>query len=225
MRTLRGESSLAVVDAILPLLLLSNVRKSQSGGGTPTLSPLRPAGNGQNRWKDSRRASERQAEGGGGTAPLCRARLSAPAPFISPARCMTAFHGFSGHSPSLTTKHAAAAQAATRPLSNSERKRQARARDEVERLRAARASAGEITAFRTEEQYWKDRTAEPDWRNAFGKDEDAVRWSGTVDVVHGERLEEGVWLDRHGRSWHVQRCLLSGGRTAILFSDKPGALP
>lgn len=135
---------------------------------------------------------------------------------------MTALDGVLGHSPSLASKHAAAAQAATLPLSNSERKRQARARVEVERLRAARASAGEITAFRTEEQYWKDRTADPDWRNAFGREEDAVQWSGTVGVAQGQCLEEGAWLDRHGRSWRVQRCLLSGGRTAILFPDKPG---
>ena len=137
---------------------------------------------------------------------------------------MTALDDACRLSPSASPTRAAATQATTRSLSNSERKRQARARVEVERLRAARASAGEITAFRTEEQYWKDRTAEPDWRNAFGREDDAVRWSGTVDVVQGERLEEGAWLDRHGRSWRVQRCLLAGGRTAILFPGKPGAL-
>lgn len=113
---------------------------------------------------------------------------------------------------------------ATRPISNAECKRLARARALVELQRSQKAEEGSITAFRAEELYWKDRTREPDWSLAFQADSDSIRWESSIHRNGSGSVQPGSWTDRNGDISAVQKWNLANGKTACCFLDNPGEL-
>lgn len=110
-------------------------------------------------------------------------------------------------------------------ISNAERKRLARTRALVEQQRAQKAQEGSITAFRTEELYWKNRTTEPNWELAFRVDNDSVQWiPATSQDDSAEEVQYGSWTDRRGHVWTVQKWTVENGKIACCFPDNPGKL-
>lgn len=111
----------------------------------------------------------------------------------------------------------------TTPVSNAERKRQARAKLLVEQQRAQKAEQGSITPFRIEELYWKNRTEEPDWNLAFHSSSNSIQWDRDPSI-DPDGPEIGVWKDRNGNGTCVQKWHLDDNKEAYCFPDNPGKL-
>lgn len=103
----------------------------------------------------------------------------------------------------------------TAKLSNKQLKRLRQQAAAVQQQR----SVDKVTAFRSEEHYWKNRAIQPDWAKAFCLDSKDILW----DYENTSSGAHGSWTDRSGDSWKLRKIDLDqGGEVAVVFQDLPG---
>ncbi|CAD6565018.1 MAG: hypothetical protein CYPHOPRED_005025 [Cyphobasidiales sp. Tagirdzhanova-0007] len=86
--------------------------------------------------------------------------------------------------------------------------------------RLRQESSKNVTAFRSEELYWKNRAEHPDWANAFTAGCERLQWH--EDSRLGDM--SSLWTDRHGIKYSIRRVVLQDGKICMLFEDWPGLI-